>query len=486
MSSGPASAFLCRSSGSPHRVGPWLVCAALLAGCGAAWRGGPDEAFAAGVEASLDEDWSDAALATAAFLRDTNSEEERYDRAQLILAGAELELGLTYAAAQRYLDVAESGRDPELADDAIGGLERIVRGWPHDEAMLIEGYLATADIHGLPSALQAFVDYHQGLSSLQRSHHEWAKRKFSAIPETSSYAHRARFAVAVDALAAGRFDEGHALLEALLEEEDLNEEVAAEAPLALARLAMDEERYDDAVAHYETVTRLAPERPELLLEMAWAHYYKGDSRRALGLLIALDAPVHRSLIAPERYLLEAFCLRRLCQFEPARFSAYRLRRSHGQALDELHRGLAPFESTTLRVAARRRPGAFKGWRYLRQVMAERELAEELFGSSEFGEQLKELYDHGVNEARRRQEAVLEAETVALAEELLAAEDGVRLILHELSVQLLRGRFRPAGPDQVPPIDISAESRRVSFRFENEFWTDELDALVVVIEDRCLE
>ena len=68
---------------------------------------------------------------------------------------------------------------------------------------------------------------------------------------------------------------------------------------------------------------------------------------------------------------------------------------------------------------------------------------------------------------------------------MAAEDGVQLILHELSVSLLRGRRRPSGPEEIESVSFEAGGDNISYRFVGEFWTDELDDLVVVIPDRCL-
>jgi hypothetical protein len=70
--------------------------------------------------------------------------------------------------------------------------------------------------------------------------------------------------------------------------------------------------------------------------------------------------------------------------------------------------------------------------------------------------------------------------------LLAAEEGVNLILHELGVGLLRGRKRSPGPPVAPSPQVTTGGHRTFFHFENEFWTDELDDLVVVAEDRCID
>ena len=100
--------------------------------------------------------------------------------------------------------------------------------------------------------------------------------------------------------------------------------------------------------------------------------------------------------------------------------------------------------------------------------------------------LKMVYAVGEREARRKLEATLTVEVDALAEELLAAEEGVNLILHELGVGLLRGRKPSPGKAIPPPLEISTRDRRSVFTFQNEFWTDELDDLVVLAEDRCTD
>ena len=107
-------------------------------------------------------------------------------------------------------------------------------------------------------------------------------------------------------------------------------------------------------------------------------------------------------------------------------------------------------------------------------------------SPELTQHLTTLYERGVLEARRGLEARLSSAVDALAEELLEAEEGVNLLLHELGVGLLRGRERAAGPALAPAPEVTAGGRTAYFRFEGEFWTDELDDLIVVAEDRCIE
>jgi tetratricopeptide (TPR) repeat protein len=490
MNSGRAWVPRCRSSAGSAGIRLGLCCAALglaASACGAAGAvEGGKHAFGAAVEASLDEEWEEAASAAHAYLGGSSTDDERYDRAMLMLGRALEELGLTYAASLYYLDIAQSRRKVELLDKAVAGLERIVTGGPHDTETVVRGYLATADITDLSPEHQAFINYQQGLDSVRQDLDQWADALFDAIPRESPYFARAQYVRAVRMLARHKWEAAREALLKLRENEQTPDDVRNETELALARLAMERRQYGRATGHYERVRRLAPDRPELLLEMAWAHYYLGDSRRALGLLVALDAPIYGGLIAPERYLLEALCLRRLCQFEPARTAAVRLRVRHGDALRDLQRGIRPTESEPLRSAVRQRGEVRQRDRFVKQLRRELSLAEGLSPGEGLAGELGRRYRAGIAEAERRLEQAMAGEVQRLADELIAAEDGVQLILHELSVALLRGRSRPPGLEETALAEPGATEENVSYNFVGEFWTDELDDLVVAIEDRCLE
>jgi tetratricopeptide (TPR) repeat protein len=487
MNFGLALARHFRFSCSPRFFTASLITALVWVGCGgASFRERKDLSFGSAVQASLDESWEKAAEAAYLYLNTSSPDDPRYDRALLLLAQAAEKLGLSYAASLWYLDIAQSRRKVELLDKAISGLERVVMGGPHDEETLVRGFLATADISDLSAENLAFINYLQGLYSVRDGLNQWADQQFAAIPKTSPYFIRARYVQGVRALARKEWNDARQILKGILKEKALPEDIHNETELALARLAMEEGLYPEAIKHYRRVRRLAPNRPELLLEMAWAHYYRGEARRALGLLIALDAPVYRGLIAPERYLLEAFCLRQLCQFEPARTAAVRLRVSYSDALKDLHAGLSPSDSESLRISARQRGTARPLWLFFDKLNREKALAARLSLGERLSKDLKKLYGVGIKEANRRSEKAIEAETRALADELVSAETGVRLILHELSVGLLRGRQRPPGIEAMIESKEGPRKPEVMYRFVGEFWTDELDSLVVDIPDRCLE
>ncbi|MGF1465118.1 MAG: tetratricopeptide repeat protein [Sandaracinaceae bacterium] len=462
-----------------------------LSGCGAAaFQGEPEAAFAAAVEAHLGGNDVRGGDAAQVFLDASSPEDDRYDRAQLILAESLENLELTHAAAVTFLDVASSRRNPELIDRAVAGLERIVTLGPHDGQVIVDGFLASAEITGLQPSTTAFIAYIQGRDNARRGQLAWMEESFRRIPEESPYRVRAELVRAVRHLSVGERQEAVERLDRLLEQvEELPPDVQEELYLAMARLAMEEGRYRDAVDFFEEVKDAAPRRPTLLLEMAWAYFYSGRSRRALGLLVALDAPMYAQLIAPERFLLEALSLQRLCQFEPAQAAVIRLEERYREALADLHRGVPPHRSEALLEATRLRvkePGSVIP--FLARLRTERaHVADVAPAGGAMRTALEAFYAAAIAEAERREEEALREEAGNLAIELIDAEDGVRLVVHELSVALLRGRQRVDEGSGTTEAEVEPPGQdRVAYRFDGEFWTDELDDLEVVIPDRCLQ
>ena len=100
--------------------------------------------------------------------------------------------------------------------------------------------------------------------------------------------------------------------------------------------------------------------------------------------------------------------------------------------------------------------------------------------------LLNLYARGLDEAERREEELIGDDVAELAEELLSAREGVRLIVHELGVSMLRGRRRPPGAVEKPAVEVPITGDRVFYPFQGEYWTDELDGLIVIAEDRCID
>ncbi len=465
-----------------------ILAAIIALGCVAQVPAQKDQAFTFAVEAVQNNQFIEGAKAGWTFIDAADPDDPRYDRGLRLVARSLEGLGLTWAASMIYRRIAAVRRNVEIVPDAIRGLERIVNSEVYDEDMLITSFIAAEEFGDLPQDVQAFVDFHHGLDLARRGADKWAEVRFAKLPASSPYAQEADYVRAVRLVAEGEYHEARKKLESLRKTSPIPQTLIREVERTLARLAFEEERYEDALKHFEALKELAPDDPEILLEMAWTRFYLGDSRKALGLLIALDAPVHSTYISPERYLLEALALRRLCQFGAAREAAVRLERRFSASFEELSKGTLPAEIEEMRAAAKLRGRSRGNARFLEHLELEISTLASL--STQFGPKLfsylEGLYARGFNEGRNREEELIGEDLNDLAEELLAAREGVRLIVHELGVSLLRGRRRPAGAEEKPAVDVPITGDRVFYPFQGEYWTDELDDLVVIAEDRCID
>jgi tetratricopeptide (TPR) repeat protein len=318
--------------------------------CAAAVPRQKDEAFAFAVEAVQDESFVEGARAAWGFIEAADPDDPRYDRGLRLLARSAEGLDLTWAAGMVYRRIAQARRNMELVPDALKGVERIAKSEGYDEDTLIVSFVAAEEFGDLPGDVQAFVNFQQGLDLARRGADDWAEVRFSKLEQESPYEAQVRYVQAVKLVADGDFPSAGKLLEALKEREALEPRLKRDVERSLARLAFEEERYEDALGHFETLKEIAPDDPEILLEMAWTHFYLGDSRKTLGLLTALDAPVYSTYISPERYLLEALALRRLCQFGAAREAAVRLEQRYKDSFDRLSKGALPNERAPDRKA----------------------------------------------------------------------------------------------------------------------------------------
>ena len=447
-----------------------------------------DEAFSFAVEAVQVKSYTQGARAAWTFIEKTDPDDPRYDRGLRLLARSLEGLDLTWAATMTYREIAQARRNMELVPDALAGLRRIMNTGVFDEDTIITSFIAGEEFGDLSIETQAFVDYYQGLDLAKRGEDEWADKRFDRIPQSSPYAYEAMYVKAVRLIAEGEYGDAIEELEDLKEKRNVPVSLQRKIERTFARLAFEERRYDDALSHFETLRELAPDDPEILLEMAWTHFFLGDSRKTLGLLIALDAPIHQTYITPERYLLEALALRRICQFGAARQAAVSLEGRYAESYRELAKGTLPEDIREIRLAARQRGFSKGNADLLDRIKYEKAVIEDK--ARKFGPQLVgylgDLYTRGLEEARRKERELTRAEIVELSEELLAAREGVRLIVHELGVALLRGRRRPAGAPEKPAVEIPLTGERVFYPFRGEYWTDELDDLFLIAEDRCID
>jgi hypothetical protein len=437
------------------------------------------------------------------YLRGSEQTADHYEWAELYLARSFLALGLTNAGVEYLYNVAHERKRPELLPEALAALERIREHLPYDDELIDLDLLAGTDFGALPPAARSFVEYQQGRIDLIEGRPAWATRHFELLQRSGDddervqrYALRARVAQALAELrethakdTKAKRDRREAATKSLEEivAGSGNADVRNEARRVLAELYFEERRFDDALKTYDAidVPFLSEEEADLFLEKAWARYYKGDPRGALGILLTLDAPSYRKYFKPERFVLKALAYKALCHFASSKAAAREFLRRYGSSLAEVRRSREPLTDPVLRAAAVQRKQPRRLFAFLDSLQRERDEAGRFSDEFGLGSHLGRLYTLKLAAVNRQLERVVQDEANAVASELLDYEEQARLVDYEVSLEVFQRLKQGRGKkvvDQEAAIPLG--SRQVYYRFDGEYWNDELHDYRFRIDNRC--
>jgi hypothetical protein len=432
----------------------------------------------------------DAAGPLFAWLAATPRTDDNYAWGQYFLARSLIDLGLTHAGAVYLARIARERSNPNVLPRALELLKTLTDK-PHDEVMIDEQVFAALDLGFLEQEAGAYAHYQQGLVDLRVGNERWANTHFAKLDEGSAEASYARFALLVTRLKTVK-EPSAELIEDFLKlskDERLTREARNEAALAVARLRYERKDYKGALEAYSLVQlpELDPGRATLYLEEAWTRYKMGELRAALGILTTLDAPSFRDEFLPDKYLLRALIFRDLCHYLPAKRAAKELTRRFADSLEAIAERDDLTQDLRLRRAAEAHGSTKRAYR-LKELM---ELESERLGryAGSFGDRLQshltKLYALSLGEAERVYQARLNEAVRHEADTLLRAAEQVRLMEYEVGLKLYE-RVKRGSKPVLPPEEQLLSPEQVAFRFEGEYWNDELKSYRVRIDSRCIE
>ncbi|NMO19969.1 hypothetical protein HPC49_45725 [Pyxidicoccus fallax] len=432
----------------------------------------------------------DAAGPLYAWLQQAPKTDENYAWGQYFLARSLIDLGLTHAGASYLARIARERSNPNVLPRALDALKQLTDR-PHDEVMIDEQVFGALDLGFLPEETGAYAHYQQGLVDLRVGNERWANTHFAKLTETSPEASHARFALLVTRLKSVKepSDELIADFLTLSKDEKLTREARNESALAVARLRYERKDYPGALEAYGLVKlpELDPGRASLYLEEAWTRYKLGELRASLGILTTLDAPSFRDEFLPDKYLLRALIYRDLCHYLPAKRAAKELTRRFADSLEAVRNREDLTQDARLRRAANARGSTQRAARFVEVLELEGERLGRYAGS--FGDQLfshlTKLYDLSRAEAVRVHDARLAEAVRQEADTLLRAAEQVRLMEYEVGLKLYE-RVKKGAKVVAPEDEQELSPANVAFRFDGEYWNDELKSYRVRIESRCIE
>ncbi|QSQ10673.1 hypothetical protein [Myxococcus landrumensis] len=416
--------------------------------------------------------------------------DDNYAWGQYFLAKSLIDLGLTHAGASYLARIARERSNPNVIPRALDALKQLTDR-PHDDVMIDEQVFGALDLGFLPEETGAYAHYQQGLVDLRVGNERWANTHFAKLSETSAEASHAKFAMLVTRLKQVKEPSEELIADflGLSKDEKLTREARNEAALAVARLRYERKDFTGALEAYNLVKlpELDPGRASIYLEEAWTRYKLGELRASLGILTTLDAPSFRDEFLPDKYLLRALIYRDLCHYLPAKRAAKELTRRFADSLEAVRNRDDLTQDLRLRRAANSHGGTMRAARFVETLDLEGERLGRYAGS--FGDRLfthlTKLYDLSRAEAVRVYDARLSDAVRHEADTLLRAAEQVRLMEYEVGLKLYE-RVKKGAKIVAPEDEQLLTPDSVAFRFNGEYWNDELKSYRVSIESRCIE
>ena len=411
----------------------------------------------------------------------------RRDQAAFRLAGALVDLGFVQAGIEYYLEVLSGRRSPELLGKTIAALKPLYERGLVEEWRFLDGVIYGSQYGDLGTEVADFVEYLQALGDLRLGFGTWGRARLETLASSERlYGWRARYLLAVERIHQ-RNDEGaEKLLRQILEAKGAPSDVRTLAALALARILYERKNYQEAFTYYSQVQLPLVEQDMVLLERAWDRIGAEDHQRALGMVVGLGAPIFRRLFAPERELIRALALRRLCQYRLAHNVVKEFHEHYGALVRKVR------DRSGLRDDARIVEWASWGTRLAAFARMRTRLHTETalvahVSDDRLAEHLKTLYSTRTAFIEAGLHRGLGPAIERVVDELLRLDEQMNLIDYEISAGLVKpGVKRGAAAEvTVRAGEMPYGSPNIYFPFDGEYWSDELNDFAVLADDRCL-
>jgi hypothetical protein len=252
-----------------------------------------------------------------------------------------------------------------------------------------------------------------------------------------------------------------------------------------ARLIFEKGDYPQAYKIFKKVKLTPRERGIILLERAWAKYYQKDYSKALGLLVALEAPYFDPSRTPEAYILKMLMYKELCYYDAALSVVKEFNKHFGGSLNAIRkRGDLRRDQVLVNLAVLDQSVA--NWvNFLQQLKDEKEiLANYNWDNYVFIKNSRRTYDFEMDRVRNQLDWILKEKVRKAADELLDWEEQVNFLDYSTKLDSLRV-VKPKSEIPYKAEDIShLKFSKTYWASQGEIWFDELEDYKVFVESQC--
>lgn len=419
------------------------------------------------------------------YLSQRSPDDSDFEWAEFFFGLSLQKMGFSHAAVDTLTSVLVRKPNPKIVSYALEVLEAISRSGPFDRNLLINRGVCDHSYGFVDDVVADFVHYYQGEYDWEHGLFPWGDEHFAKIRPHTYYYHKYLFKKALRALYDDDIEQAIALLKQILVKLPDGEALKDDVRKTLARLYYETGQFDKADFLYQQIEMNIVQQAQNLLERAWAHYRLGNAQRAMGLLYSFEAPSYTNSFTPEFYILKSFIYKDVCHYKKAIQVLEQFKGRYGGALERVYdRGRAQDNPAMLLVILNK-PKVNRMWRLLNLLEKEQNRAAQLWDEA-LKQYLDRLYALKRSEYEERLRRLITESYEKMANNMLRFEEEAHLMEYEIGLDMYQ-RVYSYHPLQEGASSENEEEQlygKAVYRFQGEFWNDELNAYEVTLPNKC--
>jgi tetratricopeptide (TPR) repeat protein len=443
-----------------------------------------EKLFRKGYDYYLDGKYQKAGEWLYIFLCGRSPDDTDYEWAEFFFGITLYRLGYTHAAVDTLTQVVTRKPNPRIVTYALEIMERISRSGAYDRGLVVNRALCDQSYGFLEGTVADFVHYHQGEYDWEQGLFAWGDEHFAKIRPHSFYHAKYLFKRALRAVYEERLDAAIADLRAVIRDAGDGSRLKDDARKTLARLYYERGKFADADFLYRQIEMNIVEQAQTLLERAWVHYRMGNPERAMGLLYSFEAPSYTNAFTPEFYLLKSFIYKDVCHYKSAMQILEQFEVRYGPSLEKIYQRRPVQENDAMLLVLLTKPGVKDTWQFLNLLEREHGQADDI-QLPDLKAYLDRLYTLKRKAIEKRFRILVDDEFEKMANAMLRFEEEAHLMEYEIGIDMYQRVHMNHVADDAPPKQQSRDPETVAvYKFQGEFWNDELDDYEVILPDKC--
>ncbi len=416
------------------------------------------------------------------YLSEVTPDDTDYEWAAFFFGISLKKAGFSHAAVDILANLVTRKPNTKIVNYSLELLEEISRDMPFDQKLLVKTALCDQSYDFVEGGIADFVNYYQGENNWEHGLFSWGDEHFRKIDPNSYYYSKYLLKNALREMYTGRTDEAISLMKQVLHTDAATKALKDDARKTLARLFYETGRFEDADLLYRRIEMNILEQSQNMLERAWVHYRMGNPERAMGLLYSFEAPSYRNSFTPEFYILKSFIYKDVCHYEKAMQVLINFKDHYGEALKQVYDRKSARDNDALLLVILHKPRVKKIWNFLSLLEREQQRCGKVKDEA-LSDYLTALYMLKRDEYERLFRLRVEEEYEKMANALLQFEEEAHLMEYEIGLDMYQ-RVSDYHYSEENGDEKKSEMTRAVYKFQGEFWNDELNNYSVTLPDKC--